>query len=109
MEETQRDLFAGSDYDPERDDVRLTGQCRRIFDLMRDGKWRTLAEIAYLTVEPPASVSAQLRHMRKRRFGSHAVHKRYLGDGLYTYQLEVNPDGRLPWERRVSHAAESIR
>jgi DNA-binding IclR family transcriptional regulator len=79
--------FNGSDYDRERDDARLSGQALRIFDLMKDGQWRTLNQIASATGDPPASVSAQLRHLRKSRFGSHAVNKRHLGNGLYEYQV----------------------
>lgn len=86
----QGDLrFDGADYEPVRDSPRLTQQHARIFALMRDGSWRTLAEIARVTQDPPASISAQLRHMRKPRFGAHVVNRRYVGDGLYEYQLLV--------------------
>lgn len=82
-------LFNGPDYQPERDDDRLTGQLYSIFNLMKDGKWRTLTEISKRTGAPQSSVSAQLRHLRKDRFGGHTVNKQYLGDGLYSYQLEI--------------------
>ena len=62
--------FNGSDYDPAIDTDRLRGQIRDIYDLMKDGRWRTLEEISQLTKHPQASVSAQLRHLRKERFGS---------------------------------------
>lgn len=81
--------FDGDDYVPARDDERLTDQYHRIFALMRDGAWRTLAHIEHLTGDPPASISAQLRHMRKARFGAHTVNRRYVHDGLYEYQLVV--------------------
>ena len=81
--------FDGDDYVPPRDDPRLTRQYARIFALMRDGAWRTLADIEARTGDPPASISAQLRHMRKQRFGGHTVNRRYLGNGLYDYQLLV--------------------
>jgi hypothetical protein len=83
--------FDGADYTPERDDSRLRPQMDRIYSLMRDGKWRTLGEIAERTGAPPASVSAQLRHLRKRRFGGYLVEKRYLRDGLYTYRVTDGP------------------
>ncbi len=82
--------FNGSDYDPKFDDERLRGQIARIYRLMKDGHWRTLSEIELLTGDPPASISAQLRHLRKERFGSHAVRKRPRGDrehGLFEYKL----------------------
>jgi len=81
--------FNGDDYVPPRDDPRLSRQYARIFTLMRDAKWRTLATIEQITGDPPASISAQLRHMRKARFGGHTINRRYLGDGLYEYQLVV--------------------
>jgi hypothetical protein len=87
--------FDGDDYVPPRDDPRLTGQYYRIFALMRDQAWRSLPEIERRTGAPPASISAQLRHMRKPRFGGHTVNRRYLGDGLYEYQLVVRVGARV--------------
>ena len=82
--------FNGPDYEPKRDDKRLSAQTLRIFNLMSDGEWRTLGQIAEGTGDPESSISAQLRHLRKERFGSHTVEKEYLGDGLYQYRLTVN-------------------
>lgn len=90
--------FDGSDYDPKQDDVRLTGQARRVHDVMIDGGWRTLAEIATLTGDPPASVSAQLRHLRKPRFGAFLVNKQPRGErsgGLFEYQVLRAPEAVL--------------
>ena len=42
-----------------------------------------------MTGDPESSISAQLRHMKKERFGGHAIEKGYLGNGLYTYRLIV--------------------
>jgi hypothetical protein len=92
--------FNGPAYDPEHDDHRLVPQYWRIFNLMKDAKWRTLADIEKLTEDPPASISAQLRHMRKKRFGSHEVEKRSRGDrghGLYEYRLIVNEIPKVEW------------
>ena len=79
--------FNGSDYVQERDDERLSGQLLRVWNLMKDSQWRTLDEISTTTGDPPASISAQLRHLRKERFGSHTVEKTYLGNGLYNYRV----------------------
>jgi hypothetical protein len=82
--------FNGSDYAPAKDDVRLRGQILRVYNLMKDGHWRTLSEIESSTGDPAASISAQLRHLRKNRFGSHTVNKRVRGQrehGLFEYQL----------------------
>ena len=38
--------------------------------------WLTLDELSKLTHYPPASISAQLRHLRKPEFGCFAVEKR---------------------------------
>lgn len=89
--------FDGPGYEPAHDYERLANQQRRVYDLMADAHWRTLREIATLTAEPEASVSAQLRHLRKPRFGGHTVERRKLGDrsaGLYEYRLVVNADHR---------------
>ena len=109
--------FDGSDYDQERDAPRLSSQFKRVFDLMQDGEWRALREIADLTGDPEASVSAQLRHMRKERFGSHVIEKKYIENGLYHYRLLVNKqekhaqyslmEGRHEQER-VSRMANQI-
>ncbi len=81
--------FNGPDYNPVIDFSRLTKQHERIRELMRDGKWRTLAEIETATGDPPASVSAQLRHLRKVRFGAWEVDKRRRAthSGLWEYRL----------------------
>lgn len=83
----ERPRFNGSDYVPERDDARLAGQILDVWNLMRDGAWRTLNEISSATGHPQASVSAQLRHLRKQRFGGHTVDKVHVGMGLFRYRL----------------------
>ena len=85
--------FNGPDYDPEKDQARLTGQIRRLFDLMKDARYWTLAEIAEFTGDPEASISANLRHLRKNRFGNHIVDKQRRGratSGTWEYRLLVN-------------------
>lgn len=85
-----RPHFDGPVYEPQHDLVRLTGQIARIRSLMADGLWRTLGEIAESTGDPPASISAQLRHLRKPRFGAYTVEKQARGprgDGLWEYRL----------------------
>lgn len=92
--------FDGDDYVPPRDDPRLSRQYWRIFTLMRDGAWRTLPAIERETGDPPASISAQLRHMRKDRFGGHTINRRYLGNGLYEYQLIITASVVLSGQSR---------
>lgn len=83
-------MFNGPEYKPSDDAPRLLLQHEKIRALMLDGRWRTLAEICDATGCPAASVSAQLRHLRKPRFGSHIVDRRARGDrskGLYEYKV----------------------
>ena len=91
--------FNGADYDHERDSVRLTGQLLRIWNVVNDGRWRTLKDIANITGDPEASVSAQLRHLRKPRFGGHTVEREYINNGLYKYRVlpkGTNSNGTNP-------------
>lgn len=57
--------FGGDTYNPARDRDRLRAQLNRVYALMQDGKWRTLHQIAMITKDPEASVSARLRDLRK--------------------------------------------
>jgi len=82
--------FNGSDYDHVIDGPRLGNQLNKIFELMKDAEYRTLEQISLITSVPTPSVSAQLRHLRKQRFGSHIVNKKNFGGGLFMYQLIVN-------------------
>ena len=84
--------FDGATYTPARDQMRLTAQALRVWTLMLDGRWRTLHDIAELTNDPEASVSARLRDFRKARFGSHTIERRYVRRGLYEYRLVPNPE-----------------
>jgi hypothetical protein len=106
MEKTkQSDLFEphfnGPEYIPTLDFERLTGQICRIYNLMKDAKWRTLDDIQKETGDPQASISAQLRHLRKERFGSHTVIKQRVEGlekhGLFEYQLIINPQCKIEY------------
>ena len=79
--------FDGSDINQDRDTSRLTGQLERILEYIRPGHWVTLEMIAHFAGAPEASVSAQLRNLRKARFGSHVIEKRYVDNGLYEYRF----------------------
>ena len=94
MKPNQEEMrFDGPCYDPKYDQKRLTGQLLRVYEATKDGGWYTLDEIHNKTKDPHASISAQLRHLRKARFGSHAVEKRARGDrgnGLWEYKVIIN-------------------
>jgi hypothetical protein len=78
----------GKTFSPERDTDRLNKQARLVFGVIADGEWHTLYEIHLRTGCPEASVSARLRDLRKARFGSHIIGRRYLHSGLWEYRWE---------------------
>ena len=79
----------GETFDRASDGRRLDGQAGDVFRLMRDGKWRTLAEIASATGHPEASVSARLRDLRKPHLGGCTVLRQYIDKGLWAYRVIV--------------------
>ena len=82
--------FDGETMDIERDDDRLRCQLKAVQTLMADGNWRTLLDIAGQCGYPESStpgLSARLRDLRKPKFGSHTVERRYLHDGLWEYRV----------------------
>ena len=87
--------FDGAAFEAKHDQARLTGQILRVFEVMKSGRWLTLQELADLTGDPHASCSAQLRNLRKSRFGAHQVEKRARGNreaGLFEYRLAVRAE-----------------
>jgi hypothetical protein len=63
--------------------------------------WRTLGEIARATRYPEPSVSAQLRHLRKSRFGGYRVKKRLRRGDADEREIQRGPT----WEYRVQRGA----
>lgn len=75
------------------DTPRLAGQLAKVFELMRDGRFRTLTQIAEATGCLETSAGARLRDLRKFRFGAHNVLSRQaLGSppGVREYRLITN-------------------
>jgi len=86
----------GGTFDPYTDTDRLNEQSKRVFRLMRDNQWRALHEIAQITGDPEASISARLRDFRKPRFGSLVVNRRRRHEpGLWEYQIAPVENGFL--------------
>lgn len=79
----------GPAYSEALDGERIAKQFDRILALMLDGQWRTLGQIETATGYPRSSISAQLRHTKKRRFGSYRVEKQRtdLHPGLWLYRV----------------------
>ena len=66
--------------------------------------WLTLDELAKLTHYPPASISAQLRHLRKPQFGAFVVEKRPRAAGAF---LRGEDFGTV-WEYQLRRAIRRI-
>jgi len=89
------DKFDGATYEKPKDGERLTTLMGRVYELMRDGKWRTLRQIASKCNGTEASVSARLRDLRKEKFRSRYPSKDVIrervpdGNGLHRYRVVV--------------------
>ena len=82
-----------STYGPAFEDTvdgdRLRRQHYRIREFMFDNQWHTLSEISVALNYPEASISANLRHLRKPEFGSYTINKRRRDNSaLWEYRLE---------------------
>lgn len=78
----------GPAYVEEIDGKRIKKQLEVIRDfLLQNRNWFTLSELHGLLQYPEASISAQLRHLRKERFGSYIVEKQRRLPGTWEYKL----------------------
>jgi len=107
---------------PRRELVRVARRRQRdvLCDVMLSARqcetWLTLEELAKLTHYPPASISAQLRHLRKPEYGGYAVEKRPREVGkvlrgedfgtVWEYQLRRTVPRKLAGARLRSGARE---
>ena len=79
--------FDGTTIEPERDNNRLAKQMNRVLTVVEDGNWHSIQYISRITGDPESSVSARLRDLRKPRWGSRTVERRYMGKGWFQYRL----------------------
>ena len=87
----QKNTF-GPAYDYAIDGTRIRKQHDVIRDTMlSDLLWWTLDELEKATGYPQASISAQLRHLRKPEFGSFIVEKRRRVTDRGTWEYQVKP------------------
>jgi hypothetical protein len=73
-------------------------QLLRVRTALETGAWLTLIELGQLTGDPVASISAQIRHLRKRAHGALTIKKRRRGQverGLYEYRLVESAKGEI--------------
>ena len=73
--------FKGAGVETDQDELRLGKQYDRILRLMKDGRFRTLAEISAITHDPEGSILRQLSYMDDPLCGGHKKQKRHRGPG----------------------------
>ena len=84
--------FSGATYSPALDQQRLETLLARVFELMKDGRWRTLVEIREACGGSEASISARLRDYRKPEHGGHVMEGRRregAASGVWEYRVLV--------------------
>ena len=85
--------YDGQTYDEAIDHGCIKSSHDRIFDLMRDGMARTLAEIARAGSCSEAGAAARMRDFRKARFrafyGVVGMESQRCDGGLWTYRLLI--------------------
>jgi hypothetical protein len=72
--------------------AKLGAHIAAVRTIMRSRGWVTLREIELALMERSIfielqSVSARVRDLRKAKFGSHIVDRRYVGNGIFQYRI----------------------
>jgi len=91
--------FDGPAYEAEKDYERLSGQIRVVLEVLKQSslsaRWLTVEQIRRRCLLehdeqfPEPSISAQIRNLRKSRFGSWNISGRYRkGVRIYEYKIE---------------------
>lgn len=62
-------------------------QLSLVWDIVRDGSWHTLSEVAARLNMPEQSVSARLRDLRKPEHGGWTVRRMRQDDGKFAYRV----------------------
>ena len=80
--------FDGDDYVDSRDRQRLKGQMQRVYNCLNDYRWWTVDDICRVTGDRNgASISAQIRNLRKPKFGAYIIEKEHKRNGLYAFRM----------------------
>jgi hypothetical protein len=84
--------FKGTDYEPQRDEKRLSTQHKRVRTAALEwpGQWFTMQALAEYVGEPPGSVERQVRYLRDEKFGGYIVEKRHKHGGTFEYRVSHN-------------------
>ena len=97
-------IFDGKTFESNKDGDRLSTQINRVYSLMRDGQWRTLAAIAEIVGGSEAGVSARLRDFRKDRFKTMfkvlCVERNRVSGGLWEYRVVIDTPKESSWITR---------
>lgn len=83
-------VFDGSTYDAEHDLARLSTQFEKVRAAMLSGKWFTLGELQKICGGSESGISARVRDLKKKKFGSYPVERRRRGEakrGLWEYRI----------------------
>jgi hypothetical protein len=100
-------VFRRGEYDARR----LRSQREIIRDVMLAAAdcetWLSLGELRALTRYGEASISAQLRHLRKLENGGYEVAKRHREDAGMS-RSGTDGRGECVWEYRVTHVHEKV-
>lgn len=67
-----------------------SAQLKAVYQVMRDGRWRSLAEIAFQAKAPEASASARIRDLANLKGIPHERRKAREGK-LYEYRIILKP------------------
>jgi len=70
--------------------------------------WLSLEELAHITSYPPASISAQLRHLRKKQHGGHRVEKRCRSAFKFMAGVDQRGTNGPVWEYRLSRRLATV-
>lgn len=60
--------FDGDTFNQNKDGPRLSTMLGKVYQLMKDARWRTLSEIQKVVGGSEAGISARLRDFRKEKF-----------------------------------------
>jgi hypothetical protein len=85
------DLFSFGPTCTEQDVPRILTQMERVKAYLSTHQWYTLAEIEAYTGFPQASISSQIRHLRKPKHGGYLVTKRRRVNGCGTWEYRLMP------------------
>ena len=71
--------------------------------------WLSLEELARMTSYPPASISAQLRHLRKEQHGGYRLEKRCRSVAKFMAGVDERGVNGPVWEYRLDRRGATVR